>query len=318
LVVAGVLTLAAALLACGSGTKSETGLGEPLRVRNGTFREGALPGLPPVPPGAPDVPPVVTSFESASTTVRLGQADKALLGRASPDAVAVALRFADLGSGYWVLPVDAPDPGNNGELVWQASTDFGGDLPPGLHPLRVVAIDASGRAGAQRELTVCVTPRAPDNLNACDATLRPPAAVLSLAWDTPADVDLVVVAPDGSILDAKRPRSAPRGDAGVDPSLVGTIDRDSNRGCVIDGVQRENLVFPARPPPGSYLVYASLFDACGAAPVHFRFSLFEPEAVDDAGKTFRVVESVTKSGVLTAVDASGGARIGTFVTEVTF
>jgi hypothetical protein len=309
------------LFAC-SGEPSETGLGEPLRLRNAAFKRGDLPGGAPVATGG--APPLVTSFETASTVVHPGQTEKGLLGRASPEAVAVAVRFADVGSGYWVLPVEGPDPQNNGELGWQAVADFGVDVAPGIHALRVVAIDGNGHAGTQRELSVCITPSVPDNLNACDPKLVPPAAVLSLSWDTPVDLDLVVVTPDGRIVDAKHPRtSAPPppgpstgGDAGA-PANVGTFDRDSNGGCAIDGQQRENLVFQARPAPGSYLVYASLFDACGRAPVHFRFSLYEPEATADP-KVQRLVESITKKGVLLGIEASGGSRLGTFVTEVTF
>jgi uncharacterized protein YfaP (DUF2135 family) len=135
----------------------------------------------------------------------------------------------------------------------------------------------------------------PDNLAACDPSVKPPALVVSLTWDTAADLDLVVAAPDGAILSPKRPTS---GDAGI-------IDRDSNSACTADGVQREDLVFQDAPPPGSYLIYADLFSACGHAPVHFQV------AVTQAGIT-----TLTRDGTLLAVDANGGASLGTFVTEV--
>ncbi|MDB4938050.1 MAG: hypothetical protein JWP87_5022 [Labilithrix sp.] len=323
--IAALLAAFVAMLFACSGEPSETGLAEPIRLRNASFKTGDLPGDPPVAATAAGAAPLITSFETASTVVRPGQTEKGLLGRASPDAVAVGLRFADVGSGYWVLPVDAPDPQNNGELGWQAVADFGANVAPGIHALRVVAIDGAGHAGTQRELSVCITPNIPDNLNACDPKSIPPAAVLSLAWDTPVDLDLVVVTPDGRIVDAKHPRtiappspgpSTGAADAGATAN-AGTFDRDSNGGCVIDGAQRENLVFQARPAPGSYLVYASLFDACGRAPVHFRFSLYEPQATADP-KIQQLVESITKKGVLLGIEASGGSRLGTFVTEVTF
>jgi len=310
-------SLALSLFAC-SGEPGQTGLGEPLRLRGGTFKSGDLPA-------STATGPLVTSFETASTVVRPGQTEKGLLGRARPDAVAVALRFADLGSGYWVFPVDGPDPQNNGELVWQTVADFGADVMPGLHTLRVVAIDGAGAAGPVRDLVLCVTPPVPDNLNACDPKAKPPAAVLSLSWDTAVDLDLVIVAPDGRIVDAKHPRTvAPPppgpstgGDAGALAS-AGVFDRDSNGGCVIDGVQREDLVFQTRPAPGSYLVYASLFDACGKSAVHFRFSLYESTAAATDPKLQQLAESITKQGVLLPIEASGGARLGTFVTEVSF
>jgi hypothetical protein len=295
-----VLALLACAAAC-SGEKSPSGIEEPLRVRGGAFKEGALPGSP---PDGAAAAPGVTSFEAASTVIRPGQSGKSLLGRTSPDAVAVGLRFADLGTGYWVLPVDAPDPTNNGELGWEARSDFGANLPPGLHPLRVVAIDAQGRAGTQRELSVCASPSVPDNLAACDPKAAPPAAVISLSWDTHVDLDLVVVTPEGRVVDAKHPGA---GDAGP---RAPAIDRDSNGGCIADGTQRESLVFQ-EPPHGSYLVYASLFDACGHAPVHFHVSLLEP-------KDGRQVETIGHDGALLSAAAKGGSTLGTFACEIAF
>jgi hypothetical protein len=300
------------LLAC-SGERTSVALTEPLRVRNGSFKEGALPGALPVPPEAPAAPPSVTSFETASTVVRPGQSGRTLLGRTSTDAVAVAVRFGDLGSGYWVFPVDAPDPQSNGELTWQAQCDFGQGLPAGLHPMRVVAIDAAGHAGTQRELSLCVTSAVPDNLNACDPKSAPPAAVVSLSWDSLVDLDLVVVGPDGKLVDAKHAKtSLAAADAGVS---IGVVDRDSNGACVIDGSNRENLVFATRPPAGSYLVYANLFDACGKSSAHFKLSLFEQQP---NGDTTQLVETITKNGTVLALEANGGARLGTFVTEIVF
>jgi hypothetical protein len=283
------LALALVLGAC-SGVEARSGLTEPLRVQNASFKEGHLPGN----PGAR---PEVTAVETASTVVHPRQSGKALSGRTSPDAVAVAIAFSDLGSGYWVFPVGGADPANGGELDWSATLDFGENIPAGKHDLAFVGIDAAGHAGAVRVLSVCVAGATPDNLAACDPSVKPPALVVSLTWDTVADLDLVVAAPDGSILSAKRPAI---GDAGI-------IDRDSNSACTTDGTQREDLVFQSAPPPGSYLIYANLFSACGHAPVHFHV------AVTQAGNT-----TLTRDGTLLAVDANGGASLGTFVTEVAF
>jgi hypothetical protein len=281
------LAFSLVLAAC-SGVEARSGLTEPLRVQNASFKEGHLPGN----VGAR---PEVTALETASTVVLPRQSGKSLSGRASPDAVAVALAFSDLGSGYWVFPVGGADPANGGELDWSASVDFGAHIPPGKHDLAFVGIDGHGHAGAVRTLSVCVAGATPDNLAACDPSVKPPALVVSLTWDTAADLDLVVAAPDGAILSPKRPTS---GDAGI-------IDRDSNSACTADGVQREDLVFQDAPPPGSYLIYADLFSACGHAPVHFQV------AVTQAGIT-----TLTRDGTLLAVDANGGASLGTFVTEV--
>jgi len=309
------IALAAALfttVAACSGEKSESGLGEPLRVRNGVFKEGPLPGSAPQTPPGPGV--TVTAIETASTVLRPGQGEKTLGGRASPGAVAVAVAVAGLGRGYWLLPVDGPDPLNNNELGWQALVEIGRDVSPGPKELRIVAIDANGNAGTQRALPVCVPRLLPDNLNACDPTIAPPAAVVSLTWDAPADVDLVVVAPDGRVIDAKHPRwAAADPDAGTVPP---TIDRDSNATCALDLVQQENLVFSEPPGPGSYLVFVNLFDACSLSAVHFRVSVAARQARPDGH--LELVETESTGGTLTVNLANGGAKLGTYVTEVAF
>lgn len=313
-----VLALAAtviALVAACSGEKSESGLGEPLRVRNGVFKEGPLPGLPPAAAPGPGVS--VTAIETASTVLRPAQGEKTLTGRASVGTAAIAIAIAGVGRGYWVLPVDGPDPLNNGELGWQALVEIGRDVPSGSKELRVVAIDAAGNAGTQRALPICVPRLLPDNLNACDPSIAPPAAVVSLTWDTAVDLDLIAVAPDGRVIDAKHPRGFTI-DAGADAGgpAPPAIDRDSNAACSLDRVQQEDLVFPDPPGPGSYLVFVNLFDACERAPVHFRVTVSARQVTAD-GK-LGLVETETKGGTLTAVNANGGARLGTYVTEVAF
>lgn len=288
--IACVFVFVSAFAAC-SGVESRSALGEPIRVQNASFKEGRLPA-------GSGAKPEITALDTASTVVRPRQSGKSFSGRASPDTVAVALAFADLGTGYWGVPVGGPDPANGGELDWGAIVDFGENILAGKHDLAVVAIDAAGHPGVARTLSLCVAGATPDNLSACVPDAKPPATVVSLTWDSAAALDLVVAAPDGSILSSKRPA------AGADG---GVIDRDSNSACAFDGIQREDLVFQSAPPPGSYLVYANLFSACGHAPVHFRV------AVTQAG-----VVTLTRDGTLLAVNANGGATLGTFVTEVAF
>lgn len=290
------LALALGVAVACSGVESRTAFTEPLRVQNGAFKEGRLPGT-------TAAKPEVTTIETASSLVRARQSGKSITGRVSPDAVAVAIAFADLGTGYWVFPTGGPDPANGGELDWSATVEFGSDIPAGKHDIAVIGIDAAGHAGPVRALSVCVASETPDNIASCDPSAKPPTTVISLSWDTAADVDLILAGPDGAVIGSKRPSGGVDADGGV---LV-SLDRDSNTGCIFDGIQRENLVFQNAAPAGSYLVYASLFSACGHAPVHFHV------AVTQSG-----VETLTRDGTLLAVDANGGATLGTFVTEVAF
>ncbi len=319
----GVPAFAALVAASCGGVSSPTALTEPLRIQNGAFKRGALPGSPPVAEGAPEAPPSVTLVESLNGIAYPGQSGKSIGGRTSTDAVSVAVRFFDLGTGYWVFPVDAPDPQANGELTWQGLADIGRDIAPGLHPIGVVAIDAQGHAGSQKNVPLCVSSAIPDGLNACDPTLPPPADVVSLGWDTDVDLDLVVVTPDGKTVDPKHITTAGTGDGGTidraqlaSPS-TGVLDRDSNVGCAIDGYRRESLVFKEAPKAGRYQVYARLFDACGNAPVHFTVTLSRAQLRPD-GVNLEQVEAARRNGIMTSLDADGGRTRGLFVTEFTF
>ncbi|MFT3773687.1 MAG: hypothetical protein QM820_50580 [Minicystis sp.] len=307
--------LALAWLGC-SGEASPTGFGEPIRVLEGVFKAGDLPGTPPVDGGTP-AKPNVTAVNSANNILRPGQASKSLTGVVTDDASAVAVRFADLGTGYWLVVPGAPDVSAPDALTWAMSFDVAADVPPGLHTLRFAAVDDKGVAGTQTDVLVCVDAPIPDNLNACDPSLAPPAAVLSLTWDAAVDLDLVVVLPSGQVVDAKHRSTAPITDAGVqpDPKKDGVIDRDSNGACVIDGIRRENLVWQSEPTAGQYLVYANLFSACGQQAVRFTVTLYRAQQADGGSA---LVETSKQSGELLAIDANGGANNGLYVTSFSF
>lgn len=318
----GALLPAAATLVPGCGTTSPSALDEPIHVQNGVFKEGTLPGSPPLDDSDPDDAgveppgPHVTLIESLNNLVQPGQSGKSLGGRATGDSRSVGIRFADLGTGYWLVPMTTTDPMEPSELDWSIRYEIARDVPPGLHELRLAAIDEQGRSGAQRRLKVCVTSEVPDNLNACDRRIAPPAAVLSLRWDSDVDLDLGVVTPDGKLVDPKHPSTAPLTDGGVvsDPKNDGAIDRDSNAACAIDGQRRESLVWQSKPAPGTYLVYANLFSACGQQAVRFTASLWLPEPTDGGEQ---LVDALDVSGELLAADANGGASKGLYLTSFT-
>jgi hypothetical protein len=318
-----VLLVASAALVVGCGEEPLTrALNEPVRVHDGQFHEGSLPGSAPltaeeIAGGAALQDPYVTSLSYPTDTVSQGYAGYVLRGRATPNAATVALRFADVGSGYWTVPVSAPDPFNNDEYTWTVVLDLSPRVERGRHPLRVTVFDDAGRAGTQSELPFCVTSFVPDNLNSCNPKNAPPAAVLSLAWDTEVDLDLRVITPNGKIVDARHPSTALPGEDGkLDTNAPGTgvIDRDSNRNCISDGIRTENLVWKDKPNAGTYLVYANLNSACGESRVRFTASLYvsvpgaEPE-------TFQQVQSFRESGQLHAIDANSGTKLGLFVTQ---
>ncbi|AKV01430.1 hypothetical protein AKJ09_08093 [Labilithrix luteola] len=266
---------------CGSfaacdGSDARVGVDEPMHVKSAQFIEGALPGTQPGTPGPDDLK--VTSISSNNRVVLPGQAGKKFEGRASQRATGIGVRFADVGTGYWVFPLGAPDPQFPGELSWGADVDFSTIVTqtPGFHPLRVVAIDANGVAGEQDEVSLCVASAIPDNLNSCDPKIAPPDVVVSLVWDAPMDVDLRVTLPGGRTVDPKHPLTDPTADGGAANPDIGVVDRDSLASCVEDGRRRENLVWQKR-PQGTIDLYAQLFSACGRQATSFSYVIYEAE-----------------------------------------
>lgn len=296
----GVLVLA---LGC-TGQLQPLGVTEPIRVRGGAFHPGAWPSS--------DGAPVVTALEVASGVVLEGQLARRIAGRVSDDAYAVIVALDGLGSGWWIHPVDALDPTFPGERSFELDVDVGSGIPPGRHVLRVAAVDDVGRTGPVTELTVCVIDDAvPDGLNACDPALPPPAAVITLTWDTAVDLNLVVDTPDGKRVDARHPTTAlVELGATIPPEVladphVGRLNRDSNAGCIIDGRNAESLVFLEDPPEGTYLLYADLFDACGEAGARFAITVYRRRGRPDG--TYALEQTEQRTGFLPAAASSGGA-----------
>ena len=320
--------LALAACACSDELLS-AGATEPIRVYDAQLKEaarfktGKLPGKRPltgdeVTDGVTPATPSVTSLIKQNGLTFAGATGKDFTGRASPTAASVAIGLEGAGSGYWLVPVGAPDPQNNGEFTFHVTVDFSSHVPTGTQHLRFVAMDEQGRGGTQSDEELCIAPAVPDNLNACRPTIAPPALVLSLDWDRPVDLDLQLVTPDGKLVDPKHPSTAPsEGDGGIPtplPADVGVLDRDSNGGCFIDGHQIENLVFQEKPAKGHYLVYANLFDSCGEPAVRFSLSFHKSEAGKKSG-TFQVVETYRTSGELLRIHENGGHARGLYVTE---
>jgi hypothetical protein len=309
----GVLLLAASCT--GPQASPNTGIGEPLRIESGQFVPGALPGSPQLPADAAvdaGVDPQVTDTNVANTAIAQGELGLVFSGHATTDALTIGVRFADMGTGYWLVPVGAPDPTDDGLLTWQATADFGRNLPPGFHNLVFASIGADG-SGTQSELPVCVDLPVPDNLNICVPKRAPPAAVLSLTWDTPVNLDLIVQDPSGVVVGGNTASSEPP-DAGVATNpRNGVLDRDSNRDCVIDDIDREDIVWQSSPVTGTYAVWVDLFSACGQPSASFSVSLWLAETQPDGTQRLVQQQPPLATGVLLAAQANGGASRGLYV-----
>jgi len=317
------LACALAVASCGGEQVSKTAaLEEPIRVASGQFIAGALPGLPSTSDSedaGPGVTPLVSDVQVLTNTIAPGMAGLDFGGHASPNAQTVEVRFADLGTGYWVVPVGVPDPSANGALTWQFTADFGHDLAPGTHELLFAAVDANGASGTQLAVSFCVDTPVPDNLNACSPKIAPPAAVLSLTWNTAVDLDLIVRTPSGVTVGGKNVTTAPPGTSvkAASSGSNGVLDHDSNRNCAIDGIQREDIVWQTPPAAGAYGVWADLFGACGRPAVNFTATLWIAEPGADGGR--RLVEQPPLAvGELVASQANGGTAPGLYLGSFNF
>jgi hypothetical protein len=309
------IALLAMLLAACTGEVSPLGVAEPIVVHRATLRRAPMPGA------ADAEGPRVTSLETTGGVFRQGQLGRTMSGRVSEEAWAIALSVVGLGSGHWVLPVGGLDPAFPGERVWDVELDINGGLPPGVHTVRLAALDEAGVAGAWRDLDICVVdPRVPDGFNACDPTLPPPDAVIVLTWDTDVDLDLVVETPDGKIVDARRPTTVSTDRRPIPAEVlrqpgIGRLDGDSHAECLPDGRNSESLTFlePAA-VPGLYLVYVNLFDACHEPSVRFAVTTYRREEQAEGG--FRLAQVEQRTGMLLGLSANGGAGAPLYVTAV--
>lgn len=296
--------LAVLLIACTDAYQS--GASEPISVRDGSFHPGDLP----VDDGA--VTPAILYVASVGYVITQGQSNVGYSGLASTDAWSVAVAFPDLGTGYWVVPVDGPDVTQENNLLFNLTVDFTRDVPYGLTSLSFVAMDGEGNPGPRTDAKLCVLPDfADNNYAACTEDVPPQDTILSLSWSTDVDLDLVVVTPAGQVVRPESPSTAVDDD---DESVIGVLTRDSNGQCAIDSIRLESLVFEEAPPEGDYAVYASLFSPCGQPSSYFDLALHQ--RVDEADGTWSIESTELAAGAVFAAQADGGASLGTYVTTL--
>lgn len=230
----------------------------PLRSDVGVFERSDLPAA----TGSADAQ--VTSVSGTLSVVSGGEVN-VVVGVTGDLAGAQVLVAVDGYAGHLVIPVSllagegvasapayahglrpgAPAPAQApGSLVVPLTLPQG-SLPNGVREswsLRIALRDAAGQIADILEALLAVA-------EAESGQLR-----VSLSWDTPTDVDLHVVEPDGSEIYYGN-RSSANG---------GELDLDSNAGCSIDGINQEN-VFWELPPNGEYIVRVDFWSDCASS-----------------------------------------------------
>ncbi|HEY3817933.1 MAG TPA: hypothetical protein VGL81_12215 [Polyangiaceae bacterium] len=320
LAVAALALVSVAVACTEEGEPANVGVGQPIQLAGAQFIGGDMPGEPPLDGGAPEPeggaaalgPLTVAEVDFNNANVIPGASGKSFTGLVTSDAVAVGVRLAGMGSGYWVVPVGARDSQvpTTDDFSFSASFDIGDT--PGNRALRIVALDGNGNGGTQLDTPVCVEWRIPDNRHECNPSNPVPAVVFSLQWDASFDVDLHVITPDGTDVNPKTNPLAVPVDAGEPPSSDPKIDRDSLEGCVPDGWRQEDLVFPDYPAVGPYDIYADPFASCGQSAVRFLLTIYE------AGPDGALHATFSQAGELLANAQTGGGSSGLFITEKQF
>jgi hypothetical protein len=222
-----------ALAGCG-GVPADRGLSAEMMVSAAQFSTGPMP--------AAGGGPAVVSLDVSSNAVRAGEIEAPLSGALGPAATAAAIGLRG-DTGYWIVPAALPDVSAPAYPTFAVSLSFSASLAPGAYDLVVQAADAQNRFGPPQTAT----------LTASAAPAPAGAMVVSLRWDTEADLDLHVVDPLGNIVW--------KGD--VSPAGSGALlDFDSNAGCDIDGRRQEDVIWKDPPPSGRYQVLVDTFSLC--------------------------------------------------------
>jgi len=346
----GVFVLAIAVGSACGGQSANDGLTQPIQISGGQFISGPLPGMPPPDAGqsssgdagadsgggdsgAPTLAPLsVTLATFTDAFLVAGIAGTGVSGLVTSDAVAVGVALENQGTGYWVIPTKGQDVTSPGQSDFGFSASFNRADTPGNTAIRVVAISASGTAGAQVNAPICIESRVPDNGHACESLRPVPRAVFTLQWDTAFDLDLTVITPSGrnvnpksAVTTASLPESGPfeypvepNESVGLFDPLAGVIDRDSMGECVVDGWHEEDLVFQDFPATGTYLIYADPFEACGQESVRFNMTIWLPGSDGNLHASFTQSGELLASQVTGGVPADGGTVAGLFVAMKAF
>jgi hypothetical protein len=255
-----MMSLLALAGACG-GASSDPGLGALMRATGAQYVPGELmddmnaPG------------PTVDFVSTNSTTVNPGLPSRTFTGSASHTATAVMIGLSG-DDAHWIVPTGTMDSDQPGNYTFQTALSFSSALPLGPRTLVFRAVDASGEVGVSRDLGIKVQVQVPSG-----------ALVVTLTWDTEADLDLHVTVPNAMdptmpvIVWSRAPLALPMVPLGGTPytadqiASAGALDGDSNSGCVIDGRRQEDLIFPVAPAPappaGTYEVRVDASSMCG-------------------------------------------------------
>jgi len=301
-----------------SAASPDLGYDAVLQVPGAQFRPGAFPA-------AGDGPPVLDVTPS-HTTVVVGMLREQLIAHFDPAARGAILGVAGE-PGAWIVPVGPPDITEPGEPLLTQTYGLADDTPMGPLALEIAATDADGVVGAPATTQIIADDEPPPINGACGPSDTCPLGqacasnvctatlMISLVWDSTADLDLHVVDPLGGEAYSANPNTwqmpAP-GSGPPDPNAYktgGILDRDANADCVQDGRPEEDVSWQDPAPSGTYVVRVEPVAMCKDASASWYVAAY---AADGS-----VIAAAR--GVSTAYDVSYGTHgKGGGVTALTF
>jgi hypothetical protein len=243
-----ICALAGSSASC-AGVQADAGYDAYMQVPGAQFVRG------PMPQGSASGPSV-RQISLTNDNIWAGLANDPLSGALDPAATAAAIGLqGDVG--YWIVLAGPPSEANPTDPTYSATLQFSEGIILGSYTLVVRGVDQDGNFG----------PASTQILVAEPSPLNPPATgdlVVTLTWDTESNLDLHVVDPAGlDIYWGNQSSQPPFSFDQTDGGSYGYIDYDSNAGCIIDGLRREDAIWPNPPPSGQYTVRVDAPSLCG-------------------------------------------------------
>ena len=257
------------LLLCGcEGASSQSGVTAYFRIQEAQYVPGEIDLADRA--SAPEV----VRIDSQANKVYPGIMGKSVGGSVGPGSVSVLIGLVG-DRGHWILSVQAADSSSPGDFIFSGKASFSPDIPIGSAELVYRAVNATGDVGPPKTQSLTV-----------QATAVEGELVISLDWDTEADLDLRVTAPDANGKEVEiwsRKQSTLIEQSQGDPALTsdelnaaldaaGRLDFDSNSQCQIDGRRQENIYWVVKPQATQslYSIRVDTFSMCGEVLAHWR------------------------------------------------
>jgi len=264
------LALLIAVAGC-EAASPDPGLGARLQIPGAQFRPGAFP--------ADTGGPATLAVQPDHATVTIGRLHDQLHGVFDHGSTSVVIGIDGV-DGAWLVAAGAPSFDMPDEPTVTETYGFSEQLPLGPTTIVMAAGNADGDFGPAGSSTVIA------------AADDPPGGelVISLEWDSTADLDLHVVDPLGGEAWSDSPNTwqpPPPGDPPPPPDAFltgGILDHDGNANCHRDGHPNEHVIWQMPPPSGNYVVRVDARMMCSDASAAWAVTAYRSGTVIGASR----------------------------------